>query len=100
MQFPLSQFEQYIDETILKRGLTYFRKGYVSEPEVMAHGVYKAIVTGSEDYTVSLTVHNGMVTEHVCTCPYDMGPVCKHVAAVLFYLQQDELGIKPKAASL
>ena len=25
-----------------------------------------------------------------------MGPVCKHVAAVIFYLQQDELGLNKK----
>lgn len=26
---PLDQFEQYIDETILKRGLDYFKSGAV-----------------------------------------------------------------------
>jgi len=33
MQIPLEQFEQYIDETILKRGLSYFKKGRVSQVE-------------------------------------------------------------------
>ena len=29
MQIPLSQFEQVIDEKILKRGLSYYKKGLV-----------------------------------------------------------------------
>ena len=91
MQIPLNQFEQYIDETILIRGLSYFKNGHVHVPEEISSGEYEVIVEGSEDYTVQLTIKNGIVTEHVCDCPYDMGPVCKHVAAVIFYLQQDEL---------
>jgi uncharacterized Zn finger protein len=96
MQIPLNRFEQYIDETILKRGLQYFKKGHVHEPEEISPGVYEAIVEGTEDYTLQLTLKNGIITEHVCDCPYDFGPVCKHVAAVIFYLQQDELELNNK----
>jgi len=96
MQIPLNQFEQYIDETILKRGLQYFKNGHVNDPEEISPGEYEAIVEGTEDYTVQLTLKNGIITEHVCDCPYDMGPVCKHVAAVIFYLQQDELELDKK----
>lgn len=101
MQIPLNQFEQYIDETILERGLTYFKNGHVHEPEEMSPGKYETIVEGTEDYTVQLTINNGIITEYVCDCPYDMGPVCKHVAAVIFYLQQDvlELNKKTKGAN-
>jgi hypothetical protein len=91
MQIPLQQFESYIDEAILKRGLSYFRKGAVSEVEEISKGQFEAIVSGSEDYTVHLEITDGSVTEHWCDCPYDMGPVCKHVVAVLFYLQQEEM---------
>ncbi len=94
--FSINHFEQYIDETILKRGLSYFKKGYVSEPEEITTGVYQAIVSGSEDYTVELEIKNGQIIEHTCTCPYDMGPVCKHIASVLFYLQKDILTIDPE----
>ncbi|GAB1429273.1 hypothetical protein MASR2M18_01030 [Ignavibacteria bacterium] len=97
MQIPLNQFEQYIDETILKRGLQYFKKGHVHESEEIGPGEYEAIVEGTENYTVQLTVKNGKITEHVCDCPYDMGPVCKHVVAVIYYLQQDELELNKKA---
>jgi len=96
MHIPLNQFEHYIDETILKRGLQYFKKGHVHEPEEISPGEYEAIVEGTEDYTVQLSLKNGIITEFVCDCPYDMGPVCKHVAAVIFYLQQDELELNKK----
>lgn len=96
MQIPLNQFEQYIDDTILNRGLQYFKKGRVHEPEEISPGEYEAVVEGTEDYTVQLTLKNGIIKEHVCDCPYDMGPVCKHIAAVLFYLQQDELELDKK----
>jgi uncharacterized Zn finger protein len=75
MQISIHQFEQFINETILKRGLTYFKNGYVSEPEEIAAGVYEAIVTGRENYTVKLKIKNNTVLEHVCSCPYDMGSV-------------------------
>lgn len=100
MKFPLKEFEQHIDETILKRGLSYFRKGFVSPPEEISKNICQATVSGSEEYTVELTIKNGVVTEQVCNCLYDMGPVCKHIVAVLFCLQQEELGLAvPEPAS-
>lgn len=93
MEIPLSHFEEYIDEPILKRGLSYFKKGFVHEPAEIRPGDFEAVVEESEEYTVKLSISNGVITEHSCDCPYDMGPVCKHVAAVIFYLEQEELGL-------
>lgn len=93
MQIPLEQFEQYIDETILKRGLSYFKKGRVSQVEEISSGEYEAIVEGTADYTVKLTIKNSIITDYSCNCPYDLGPICKHVVAVIFYLQQEQLGL-------
>lgn len=93
MEIPLSHFEEYIDEPILKRGLSYFKNGFVHEPEEIRPGDYEAVVEGSEDYTVKLSIRNRVITEHSCDCSYDMGPVCKHVAAVIFYLEQEKLGL-------
>lgn len=91
MQIPIGEFEQHIDESILKRGLSYFEKGRVNEPVEIEQGVYQAIVEGTEDYTVRLTLKKGNIVEYVCDCPYDLGPVCKHIAALIFYLQQETL---------
>lgn len=91
MEIQLKRFEEQIDEVILQRGLNYFKKGYVTDVTEIGYGDYEATVKGKDIYTVHLHVEKGVVTEHDCDCPYDQGPVCKHIAAVLFYLQQDEL---------
>ncbi|MFA5300512.1 MAG: SWIM zinc finger family protein, partial [Lutibacter sp.] len=83
----------------LKRGLSYFKNGHVNEPEEISHGEYEAIVEGTEDYLVQLSLKNGMITDYVCSCPYDMGPICKHVVAVIFYMQQDVLDLSKKPKS-
>ena len=91
MKIPLSEFEQLIDERILKRGLSYFKGGAITDFSETASGEYEAIVSGTEEYTVQLEISNNIITEHNCDCPYDMGPVCKHVVASIFHLKQDEL---------
>ncbi len=91
MNIPLNEFEQLIDETILKRGLSYFKGGAITDFSEVSNGEYEAIVSGTEEYTVQIEVSNNAITEHNCDCPYDMGLVCKHVVAVIFHLQQDEL---------
>ena len=97
MRIPLHEFEQIIDQTILQRGLSYFKKGCVCELTEIAPGEYEAIVLGSEEYTIQLEIGNNIITEHNCNCPYDMGPVCKHIVAVIFYLQQDVLELHQKS---
>ncbi len=97
MQIPLNQFEQYIDEIILARGLSYFKNGRVNEPEEITPGVYESIVEGTEDYIVHLSIKDGNIVEYACNCPYDLGPICKHVVAVIFYLQQEESELKKKS---
>lgn len=91
MRIPLNEFEQIIDETILKRGLSYFKGGAITDFSEISTGEYEAIVSGTEEYTVQLEIKNNIIIEHNCDCPYDMGAVCKHVVAVIFHLQQDEL---------
>ncbi len=95
MKIPLNAFEQYIDETILKRGLQYFKNGAVTDLEEMAHGEYEAVVEGSENYIVELNIKANYIASYHCTCPYD-GEICKHVVAVIFYLQKDILDLSVK----
>lgn len=100
MQIPLNEFEQLIDEKILKRGLAYFKGGAILDLSEISTGEYEAIVSGTEEYTVQLVVSSNTITAYYCDCPYDMGPVCKHVVAVIFHLQQDLLDLRtsPKSA--
>jgi hypothetical protein len=89
MDIPLDQFEQIIDEIILKRGYDYFRRGLVETTVKLSPGHYTAIIQGSEPHQAEVTIHNEIVTDSSCTCPYDMGPVCQHVVALLFELQEE-----------
>lgn len=91
MRIPLDSFEQHIDEKILKRGLNYWKGGNVGPSELLEPGRWEFTVYGTEDYIVKLHIINNVVHTYSCTCPYDMGEVCKHVAAVLFELQKDVL---------
>ena len=99
MKIPLSEFELQIDETILKRGLSYFKNGFVTEFTEISNGTFEAIVLGTEDYTVHLEIKNNIIEEHNCNCPYDWGPVCKHIVAVIFYMQRDIVNIQRVKAS-
>lgn len=83
MQIPFSHFEQYIDKTILDRGLTYFKNGHVTSVEELSPGEFEAIVEGTEDYTVNLTILKNNITGCSCTCPYDYRSACKHIVAVM-----------------
>lgn len=89
MKITLKDFEEQIDEVVLDRGLEYFELGCVKEVTPLNTYDYEAIVEGSEDYYVDLTIKNGVVKQYLCDCPYDYGPVCKHVVAVLYYMQKN-----------
>jgi hypothetical protein len=99
MKIPLNQFEQIINETILKRGLSYFKNGFVTDFEEISNGQYEATVSGTEEYTIRLKIKNDTIVEHYCNCPYDLGPVCKHIVASIFYLKQDELNLNQLSKS-
>jgi hypothetical protein len=96
MIIPINEFEQIIDETILKRGFDYFNKGYVGELEEISNGEYETIVSGSDDYIVKLEISNQNIINYSCSCPYDHGPVCKHISASIFQLLKEELGLETK----
>ena len=93
MIIPLNEFEQHIHENILKKGLTYYKKGAIQDFVEISFGEYEAIVSGTEDYTVQLTIKNNLIVEHNCDCPYDLGPICKHIVAAIFYIQKDTLDL-------
>jgi len=42
-EIPLNQFEQYIDETILEGGLSYFEDGNVLQVDEISQGEYEAL---------------------------------------------------------
>ena len=86
MNISLENFENEIDETILDRGLEYFEAELVVSCRRTGNTVH-AQVSGSEDYEVVFTLENESIVSASCDCPYDWGPVCKHIVAVMFELK-------------
>ncbi len=86
--FSLDDFESYMPPKILARGLAYYSERAVERLEETAKGQWEALVAGSEDYEVEITLAGKQVESWICDCPYDDGPVCKHVVAVLYALRE------------
>ncbi|PLR75330.1 hypothetical protein CU633_21705 [Bacillus sp. V3-13] len=84
----LSNFEAFIEEVILDRGLDYFQNERVVNVKETADG-YTVEVDGTDDYTVEILLgHEDEIVNSFCDCPYDWGPHCKHIAAALFAIRE------------
>lgn len=72
---------------ILERGLDYYEEGAIVSLEETASG-YKAVVSGTEEYSVEIEVDDNSVYDMFCDCPYaEDGHYCKHMAAVLYAIE-------------
>lgn len=94
MKIDLDSFEQQIDKIILQRGQRAFEDGVVQNLEAIGSGMWFAQVAGTEIYEVELKISKNRVKQYRCNCPYDLGPVCKHVVAVLYSLQKERTAPK------
>ncbi len=88
------------DAKVFDRGLSCYRNGAVSAL-VRRGDMLFADVHGSEfePYRVEISLHNSGVAHAKCSCPYDYGDYCKHVAAVLIkFARESEAVIERPAA--
>ena len=82
---------------ILERGLNYYEEGYVTSLEQTLTG-YMAVVEGTDDYYVEIEIRDDQVYDMTCTCPYAAdGNYCKHMAAVLYKIEEGEADTKISA---
>ncbi len=88
----LKNFEEDFDIKILKRGENYYHDGAVLSIEMISENEYTAEVEGCEIYEVTVEMdYNGYIHDISCDCPYDMGEYCKHEAAVLYALRDQNV---------
>lgn len=74
---------------ILERGEDYYEEGLVSEVTKTSCG-YHALVEGYDRYEVEIEMTEGEIYDMSCDCPFaDGGSYCKHMAAVLYYLEAE-----------
>ncbi|MBI2486949.1 MAG: hypothetical protein HYW01_08320 [Deltaproteobacteria bacterium] len=50
-------------------------------------GKWTALIQGTEVYEVYMCISGDTVTEYKCTCPYDLGPICKHQVATIYAIE-------------
>ena len=88
----MSGWKDLFREHILARGEVYYYDGAVQELHKTERG-YQAVVEGTEDYEVDIEIEEGQVCEMYCSCPYaEDGNHCKHMAAVLFEIEEQNEG--------
>lgn len=82
-------FEELFEEKILKRGYNYYLEDSVHD--VTKNGnYYEGLVYGTEIYEVQVEIdENGNVEDMDCDCPYAEENNCKHMVALLYYLEND-----------
>lgn len=88
MKISLGSFETVIDPVIVNRGEEYFYNEAVRGLKKLKDGKWVALVEGMEVYKVCISLKGKDVCDYSCSCPYDMGPICKHVVAVLFSIRE------------
>ncbi|MDI3480726.1 MAG: hypothetical protein PWQ97_381 [Tepidanaerobacteraceae bacterium] len=83
-----NMISQIASEEIRRRGLDYYRGGAVKKVFFVDKKVY-AIVSGEKDYQVILYTDGQRLQSALCNCPYFVQneAVCKHIVALLYYLQ-------------
>ena len=76
---------------ILERGEDYYEEGFVSEVSKSDSG-YHAFVDGSDMYEVEIKLDGDRIFDMSCDCPFaDGGKYCKHMAAVLYYIDNENM---------
>lgn len=96
MLFDAKQFEQSFKERILKRGLKLFEKGQVDCIDATNPPEYRFVIAGKE---LLVRKRGDKVMAYSCSCGDQS--FCEHLAASLFFFQQDDLGLRiKKKASL
>ena len=86
MSISIDHFEEEIHLLIAERGKEYFDAHQVTQLEETDNG-WSAVIKGSESYDVLLEGHD-VITQWHCSCPFEHGPVCKHIAAVFYAVRE------------
>ena len=83
-------FEETFESIILMRGYNIYVQGNVSNIKKDGN-VVTADVYGSRKYKVHVEIVDNIYLHGGCSCPYSEGRFdCKHIAALLYYLNNEE----------
>ena len=81
-------FEHKFLNHILSRGYDYYISGKVDKFKMNGDEI-TAIVHGKDDYIVNMIIEDNTFLDGKCSCSYNRDEkYCKHIAAVLYYLNE------------
>ncbi len=85
------EWEYKFRNVILDRGMDYYENGAVHLISNEGGIIYATVAgSGTRLYSVTLEIQNDELISSSCTCPYaEDGHMCKHMAAVLFTVEDD-----------
>ncbi len=81
-------WERKFNKSILEQGKYYYTHDYVQELTYKDH-VYNAKIIDSGTYRVEIKIRNNDLVYMICSCAYSKkGYYCKHMAAVMFAIEE------------
>ena len=85
-------FEDHFDLSILSRGKSYYKENRILDIWCQ-DDLITAYIDGSEIYRIELRANDKELNNFYCSCPYseDGEYMCKHIAAVLYYLEENDI---------
>ena len=85
-------FEDYFDSLILSRGKSYYKENRILDIWCQ-QDLVTAYIDGSEIYKIEIRANDKELNNFYCSCPYseDGEYMCKHIAAALYYLEENDI---------
>lgn len=91
MLFNLKEFEHKIEETFLKKGLKLFLNKKVELIKKTGNGSFSFLIHEKNIGEISVQIRSEKIQNYNCFCGSKNN--CEHLAAALFYLQQETLSM-------
>src|SRR5258708_7433800 len=88
MSLRFANFKQIIPPHILTRGREYYRAGHVTDLSLEDESIWSGQVIGTETYEVQIEQAADGALTCTCSCPYEHGEYCKHIAALLYAIEE------------
>lgn len=95
----IKNFRKNVRPVVLQRAKEYLDNDRIISVRPLGEDTYRATVEGSEKYEVSIRLKGGYISETLCSCPYDHDGLCKHITAVLMFLEKNMTANKPLEVS-
>lgn len=85
----IDNFEEYIDEIILRRGFDYYNGGTIVDESILNNNNYSFTIRSNMAYDVFVELDkNKDILFSECNCQYTNGPICKHKVASYYRIRE------------